>query len=205
MPRASPRRAGECWPAVKIPSTSETLRPASRTALVTASRWSVSWLLPGRFPISSLSSTPTTQAELLSAFMSAVAVTGRLEQGQRDLVGQLREHDLHRHVALDRFGVGLDVDQVRHHARPFRQLDHREHVGWLDLPRLVEDLVGDFEGVERAPAACLDPADVARRAAWAHGARIEEDVATRLALGQQELLLPETVPEGLGLRGDGAG
>ena len=39
---SSPMVAGECWPAVKIPSTSLTLRPASRTAFLTASRCSVS-------------------------------------------------------------------------------------------------------------------------------------------------------------------
>src|SRR2546422_1023167 len=85
MPSASPSSAGECWPAVKMPSTSVTLSPASRTALVIASRWSVSWLFPGRLPISSLSSAPTMQTELESGFRSATGVTaparGAREEG----------------------------------------------------------------------------------------------------------------------------
>src|SRR5438034_1314796 len=50
--------------------------------------------------------------------------------------------------------------------------------------------VGDLERVELAPAARLDPADVARVAARAEDARIEEGVAARLTTGQEELPLP---------------
>ena len=64
--------AGECWPAVKTPSTSLTLRPASRTALWMASTCRVSMLLSGSVPISSLSSTPTMQTVLLSSFIGEV-------------------------------------------------------------------------------------------------------------------------------------
>src|SRR5204863_4882351 len=111
----------------------------------------------------------------------------------------LREHDLHRHVALDGLGIRLDVDEVGHQAGTLRELDHRQDVGRLDLPRLVEGLVGDLERVELAPAARLDPADVARVAARAEDARIEEGVAARLTTGQEELPLPYAVPAGLRL------
>src|SRR5213594_675322 len=118
MPSASPMVAGECWPAVKMPSTSETLSPASRTALVTASTCRLSWLLWGSVPISSDSSTPTMQATLeRSRRLAMASPPRRLEQRQRDLVGQLGEHDLHRHVARELPGIGLDVDEVRQHAR----------------------------------------------------------------------------------------
>src|SRR6267143_3036895 len=99
--------AGECWPAVKMPSTSETLSPASRTALVTASTCRLSWLLWGSVPISSDSSTPTMQATFDRSRRLAMArsPSRRLEQRQRDLVGQLGEHDLHRHVAPELPGI----------------------------------------------------------------------------------------------------
>jgi hypothetical protein len=71
--------AGECWPAVKIPSMSETLIPASRAALVIASTCRVSWLLPGSVPISSLSSTPTMQTELLSSRIRARSLIAHLQ------------------------------------------------------------------------------------------------------------------------------
>src|SRR2546430_223998 len=129
----------------------------------------------------------------------------RLEQWQRDLVGQLREHDPYRHVTLDGPGIRLDVDEVRHQARALRELDHGQHVGRLDLPRLVEGLIGDLERVEPALAARLDPGDVARVAARAQDARVEEDVTARLAAGQEELPLPQAVPEGPGLGRDGIG
>src|SRR6185503_6806888 len=114
---ASAMVAGECWPAVNTPSMSETRRPASRTALWTASTWSVSWLLPGSVPISSLSSTPTMQAAFDSSFMCSdrcpygssrgwperdacrLSSRHRLEHRQGDLVRLALEDDLHRHVA----------------------------------------------------------------------------------------------------------
>src|SRR5216684_3785195 len=82
----------------------------------------------------------------------------RLEQGQGHVVAHLGEHDLHRHVALDRLRGGLHVDEVRHHPRAFLELHHREHVGRLDLPRLLEGLVRDLEGVQSAAPARLHPA-----------------------------------------------
>jgi hypothetical protein len=87
IPSASPRIAGECWPAVKMPSTSRTLSPASRTALVIASRCRVSWLLPGSIPISSLSSAPTIatlflSSRIASSFASAIALTSPAGRGE---------------------------------------------------------------------------------------------------------------------------
>ncbi len=61
--------AGECWPAVKTPSTSLIFKPASLTAFLTASRCRVSWLLWGSVPSSSLSSAPTMQTEFRSSFI----------------------------------------------------------------------------------------------------------------------------------------
>src|SRR5262249_50147198 len=112
MPSASPNRAGECWPAVKMPSTSLILRPASRTALVIASRCTASWLLWGSVPISSLSSTPTMHTEFdssrrvsCSAIGLAPLLTGRLEQRNGNVVRELGIDNFHGHIALDDFGI----------------------------------------------------------------------------------------------------
>src|SRR3989442_808764 len=136
MPSASPRRAGECWPAVKMPSTSVILRPASRTALVIASRWSANWLLWGSVPISSLSSAPTMQTELdssLIALRSAIrfvpSLACRLEQRNGHVVRQLGKHHFHGHITLDHFGIRLHVYQTGQHAWPFLEFDHGEDVG----------------------------------------------------------------------------
>src|SRR4029453_8765337 len=125
MPKASPSRAGECWPAGKMPSTSVILSPASLTALVIASRCNASWLLWGSVPISSLSSTPTIQTELdnsLIALRSAIRFTSwlacRWEQRNSHVVRQLGKHYFHGHVALNRFGVRLHIHEIGQHARP---------------------------------------------------------------------------------------
>src|SRR6266508_4154145 len=171
--------AGECWPAVKIPSMSDTWRPASRAALVIASTCRVSWLLPGSVPISSLSSTPTMQAELLSSRHGRYAMS--------DLVRELLETDLHRHVAADLLRVRLDADQVGQETWALFQLDHGEHDGRLHLERLVQDLVGDLEGEEPAAAGRLHPADVARGAERTRDARVHEGLPAGAALGDHEL------------------
>src|SRR4026208_2486511 len=102
MPSASPMVAGECWPAVKMPSTSETLRPASRTALVTASTCSESGLLVGRRPAgaSALPARWCWPRGRGPADWPWCSLPRRLEERQRDLVGHLLEDDRHRHVAL---------------------------------------------------------------------------------------------------------
>src|SRR4029453_7190579 len=123
-----------------IPSTSLTLSPASRTALVIASRCSASWLLLGRMPISSLSSTPTMHAVLESSFITglplrppawttaartppfaspvppppAAGCARRREQRQRELVVQLLVDDLHRHVTADLLRIGRDAHEIGH-------------------------------------------------------------------------------------------
>src|SRR5687768_15927460 len=106
--------AGECCPAVNTPSMSATRRPASRAALWMASMCRVSWLLCGRVPSSSLSSTPTMHAAFDSSLIRwpygssrgwperdacRLSLRHRLEHRQADLVGQSLEDDLHRHVA----------------------------------------------------------------------------------------------------------
>src|SRR4029450_9878744 len=128
---APPSAAGECWPAVKIPSTSDTLSPASRTALLIASTCRLSWLLPGSVPISSLSSPPTLQHTLLHR--------------APDRVGEPPEPHPHRHVAADQLRIRGDVDQVRQDAWAFLELDHRQHDRRLHLERLVQDLMGDLD------------------------------------------------------------
>src|SRR5215510_7114405 len=163
MPKASPSRAGECWPAVKIPSTSVILSPASRTALVIASRWRANWLLWGSVPISSLSSTPTIQTELdssLIALRSAIRFASwlacRLEQRNGHVVCQLGKHYFHGHVALNHFGVRLHVHEIRQHAWPFLQFDHGQNVGRWHLDGTIKRTIQDLKRVELALAAALD-------------------------------------------------
>src|SRR5439155_1209859 len=103
-------------------------------------------------------------------------------------------------VAPERPGIGLDVDEIRQHARTLGQLDHGQDVRRRDLERLVERLVADLERVQRAPSLRLDPADVPRVATRAGDARIPEHVAAGAALRQHQLLLAQAVPVRLGLR-----
>src|SRR5712692_8944180 len=145
MPKASPSKAGECWPAVKMPSTSVILSPASLTALVIASRCKANWLLWGSVPISSLSSAPTMHTALdssLIALRSAICFTlsllCRLEQRNGYVVRQLGKHHFHGHIALDHFRIRLHVHQTGQHARPFLEFDHGEDVGRWHLHGTID-------------------------------------------------------------------
>src|SRR5688572_17572341 len=203
--------AGECWPAVNTPSMSPTRSPASRTALWMASTWSVSWLLCGRAPSSSLSSTPTMHAAFDSSFTGSdrcpcgsrrgwperdgwLSLRHRLEHWQGDLVGLLLEYDLDRHVAPDLRRIRRDVDEICQHARALVELDHREHDGSLHLEGLVEDLVGDLERVHASATAGADPLDVAGGTERADNARVHEHLAAGAALRNHEASLARAVP-----------
>src|SRR5215813_2769947 len=167
MPSASPSRAGECWPAVKMPSTSLILRPASRTALVIASRCNASWLLWGSVPISSLSSTPTMHTEFESSRIvsrSAIGLVpsllGRLEKRNGDVVRELGIDNFHGHIAFDDFGIRVNIDQIGQHAWPFLEFDHGEDVGRRHLHCTIERTMQDLKRVELALAAGLHPGEV---------------------------------------------
>src|SRR5215831_2109717 len=207
IPSASPSRAGECWPAVKTPSTSVILRPASLTALVIASRCSASWLLWGSVPISSLSSTPTIQTELdssrsvlRSAIRFASWLACRLEQRNGHVVRELGKHDFHGHVARNHFGIRLHVHEIGQHAWPFLQFDHGQDVGRWHLDGTIERTVQDLKRVELALAAALDPDQVFGVAMRAKHARIEVGLTTVLAFGQHELAFLHAIPIRLRLR-----
>src|SRR5262249_3055206 len=70
----APDQRGALLAAVKLPSTSETFRSASRT-LVVASTCRLNWLLSGGVTISSLWYTPTVQATLRSRREIAMRVS----------------------------------------------------------------------------------------------------------------------------------
>src|SRR5712692_7184475 len=201
IPNASPSRAGECWPAVKMPSTSEILSPASLTALVIASKCNANWLLWGSVPISSLSSTPTIHTELdssLSALRSAIRFASwlacRLEQRNGHVVRQLGKHYFHGHVALNHFGVRLHIHEIGQHTRPFLQFNHGQDIGRGYLDGTIERTIQDLKRVELVLAAALDPGQVLGMAMRAKHARIEVDLATVLAFGQHELVFLHAIP-----------
>ena len=172
MPSASPIVAGECWPAVKTPSTSLILRPASRTALRTASRCSVSMALVGqRAQLVAL--VDADDADRVPELLHRGASRG-LEQRQRDLVGELLEDDLDGHVARMRLGSGSMPTRFDIMRGPSSSSIMARTYGRLHLERLAEGLVGDLEGVELPAAARLHPLDVGGVAERAQHARIEE-------------------------------
>ena len=103
-------------------------------------------------------------------------------------------------IAFHNGGVGIDIDEVRHHTRPFLKLDHCENVGRFDLEGGVQGAMGDFEGVELAFTTGLRPANTARMAGRARDPRIKKDVAAIIAFWDHQLSLLQPIPIGLSLR-----
>src|SRR5207248_3064535 len=99
-----------------------------------------------------------------------------------DVVGGVLPCDFNGHVADDVIGGWLDVDEIRHEARAFVELDNRSDIGRREAGHLRAEL--DREGVERAAAAAPTPLDVPAEAAGAELARIEEELLARRAVGQ---------------------
>src|ERR1700756_3657366 len=73
------------------------------------------------------------------------------EEGEGDLVVELLEGDLDRHVELQRLGGLLAIDDVGHHARPLVELDDGDRIGRREAWHRA---VVDHIGIEPALAAC---------------------------------------------------
>src|SRR5271168_1054153 len=98
---------------------SEDLSPASAIAFSAAS--ACSWIcdMSGMTPSLVVSAAPTMAID----FGCIASPPGRAEQGQSDLVVELFERNLDRHVELQRLGRLRALGDVGHHPRPLIELD----------------------------------------------------------------------------------
>src|SRR5438067_3293596 len=105
-----------------MPSMSDSFSPASAIAFSAAS--ACSWICDvlGMTPSSVVSAAPTTA----TWFLRMALHLRRTEQGKRDGVVELFEFHFQGHVEFERFRRLGTIDDVRHHARAFVQLDHRD-------------------------------------------------------------------------------
>src|SRR5215467_7145365 len=108
-----------------MPSISAGLSPASAIALSAAS--ACNWIcdMSGMTPSRVVSAAPTMAIDL--GFIGSPP--RRAEEGQRDLVIELLEGDLDRHVELKRLGGLRAIGDVGHHARAFVELDDGDRIG----------------------------------------------------------------------------
>src|SRR5690554_822565 len=122
-----------------MPSMSEGFRPASAMALRAASACSWSCDMPGTLPISVVSAAPTTATD----FCFIGSAFHRTELGKIDLVGDLLEHDLDRHVELQRLRRLLALDDIGHHVDALVEPHHGDRVGRFVLEALRRAVVDD--------------------------------------------------------------
>src|SRR5437773_2379709 len=142
---------------------SESLSPQSLSALSAASAWSPICERPGMRPSSVVSAAPTMAIDF--GFMRLSL--RRAEEREGDLVIDLLEGDLERHVEDQCLGGLRALDDVAHHARALIELDDGNRVGRGEAgDRPVVDHIAE----ESALAARLEHADLARRAIWAERA-----------------------------------
>src|SRR5665213_1051026 len=116
-------------PAVAIPSMSWGPRPASCMALSAASAWRPICDNSGMRPISVVSAAPTMA--MLSCFIGSTLrrlTVSRPEQRQGDVVVELLEGDLDRHVEHQRLWGLRAVDDVGDHPRPFVEFDDGDRI-----------------------------------------------------------------------------
>ena len=127
------------------------------------------------------------------------------EFGQGDLVGHVVEDDLDGRVDPVRAVlaqvlavVGVVDDQVGHQARPLVEFDDGDDIRRGVLHRRDRQ-VADHVGVHLALAGDLPPVDLPVEAVGlgAEGARVEVEGAAGRAVGQDQLVLLESVPVGL--------
>ena len=173
---------------------SEGLRPASAIALSAASACSSICDMSGMTPSSVVSAAPTMAMDF--GFI-VHQLLRRTEQRQRDLVVELLERDLERHVELQRLGRLRAVDDVGHHARPLVELDHGDRVGRREAGHrpVVDDVA-----VEPALAAGLEHRDLARGAGRAERARREIGLARRRCSAAGAVRRPACRPRNAGSR-----
>src|SRR5215217_4971340 len=177
-----------------MPSISDSFRPASAMALSAAS--ACNWICDmfGMTPSSVVSAAPTTA----TAFLRMVLALRRTEQGKGDLVVEFLERDFELHVELERFRRLRAVDDVAHHARAFVEFDNRDRVGRGEAGR--RRAVVDDVAVERALAARLEHADLARGTGGAERARREIHIGAGIATLQAEFAGLRPIPKMLRFR-----
>src|SRR5271166_2014711 len=176
-----------------MPSMSEGLSPASAIALSAAS--ACNWIceVSGMTPRRVVSAAPTMAID----FGFIASPPGRAEEGERDLVVELLEGDLDRHVEHQRLGGLRAAGDVGHHARPFVELDDGNRIRRRETRYRA---VVDHIGVEPALAASGEHADLARGAGGAERPRREIHLAAGVAALQAQFAGARAVPEMLRLR-----
>src|SRR3954465_9964298 len=97
----------------------------------------------------------------------------RTKHGEGDLVVERLEGDLELHIELERLRCLRAVDDIAHHPRPLGKLNHGDGVRRREAGR--GGTVVDYVAVEKAFAARLEDADLARGAGRAERARREID------------------------------
>src|ERR1700751_3771595 len=142
------------------------LSPASAIALSAAS--ACNWIcdMSGMTPSRVVSAAPTMAID----FGFIGSTPRRAEEREGDLVVELLEGDLDRHVELQGLRGLRAIDDVGHHARPFVELDDGDRIRRRE-PR--HRAVVDHIRIKPAPAARREHADVARGASGAEWARRE--------------------------------
>src|SRR5205807_2504056 len=100
--------------------------------------------------------------------------------------------DLERHVEDQCLGGLRALDDIAHHARALIELDDGNRVGRGEAgDRPVMDHIAE----EPALAACLEHADLARRAIWAERARREIGLLAGIAALQAQFARTRPLPE----------
>src|SRR5215472_7871803 len=180
-----------------MPSMSADLSPASASALSAAS--ACNWIcnMSGMTPSRVVSAAPTMAID----FGFIASPLRRAEEGEGDLVIELLEGDLDRHVELERLGRLRAAGDVGHHARPLFELDDGDRIGRREARHRA---VVNHIAVEPALAARRERSDVARRAGGAERPRREIHLAAGIAALQAQFAgfcaVPEMLRLGCGLR-----
>src|SRR6516164_3037363 len=169
------------------------LSPASAIALSAAS--ACNWIcdMSGMTPSCVVSAAPTMAID----FGFIGSPPGRTEEGEGDLVVELLEGDLDRHVEFQCLGGLWAFNDVGHHARSLVELDDGDRIGRRETRHRP---VVDHIGVEPALAAGSEHADIARGASRAERPRREIDLAAGVAALQAQFTGPRALPEMLRLR-----
>src|SRR4051794_36201396 len=116
----------------------------------------------------------------------------RLEQRQRNLVVDLLERDLDRHVENQRLRSLRAIDDVGHHPWTLVEFDDRDRVG---RGKARHWPVVDHIGVEPPPAAGAEYRDVARGAFRAERPRREIGLPAGIAALQAQFAGARSLPE----------
>src|SRR6516225_10080080 len=132
-----------------MPSMSAGLSPASAIAFNAAS--ACNWIcdMSGMTPSLVVSAAPTMAID----FGFIASPLRRTEEGEGDLVVELLEGDLDRHVEFQCLGGLRAADDIGHQARPLLELDDRNRIGRGEAGHRA---VVDHIGIEPALAACRE-------------------------------------------------